>query len=329
MEKKVQLADLSKPWPKPGGLPIFQDFLEALPNAPAVQGLKGLASAIVLAKEARAPVVFAIGGHVIKTGCGPIISDLIEHGFVTHVAMNGAAMIHDLELALYGETSQDVDAVVDSGKFGNPQLAGTICGALAQSKSAVGLSIRAWLKRNCVRNRQSSILAHAYSSIGQPNTTIHLAIGADTLWNDLSSTGRLSLSQAAMNDYVLLRQLISTMSGKPAVWVNIGSAQFLPEVFLKASAWAIQNHADLSQLTKANIDFIRAYRPGENVLRRGPGKQSIELIGHHEIMLPLLRAAILCADKYPGKTEASPPVPVKKGKGPDLGKYAELYLGWR
>ena len=245
--------------------------------------------------------------------------------------MNGAAMIHDLELGLFGETSQDVEAAVQAGSFGNPKLgrvlqeAARLTGDYREDCEPLGEKLRIYLACSVVPYAEHSLLAleshHVSPLYLESTTTVHLAVGADTIWNDIPPDEATALAHRSVYDFAAIRNTILSMSGKPAVWLNIGSAQFLPEVFLKASAWAIKEGADLTQLTKANLDFIRAYRTGVNILSRGPGKQSIELTGHHEIMLPLLWASILSLDKK--DLVDKPYLTVTDNKA------AELYFGWR
>ena len=270
------------------GLPIqssFREFYNSLPPILAGNGLRDLARAIVEAKRAVAPVVFAIGGHVIKVGAGPLLVDLAARGFVTHVAMNGAAAIHDFELGMFGETSQDVQATMLAGEFGRRETADAFAAAAKRQDIRLSKALGSVVRRDGPYS-QISVLASA-------DTTIHLSIGADTIWNYLSDSEAGRLGSRGWLEYDQLRLVVLDMDRRPGVWVNIGSAQLLPEVFLKACSWAISEGADLSQITKANMDFAPSYRTTENVLRRGPGRQSIELIGHHEINLPLLRSAIL------------------------------------
>lgn len=274
-------------------------FIDTLPRILAADDLRKLASRIVRAKREGAPVVFAIGGHVVKTGCSPIVIDLVERGYVTHVAMNGAAAIHDVEIALCGATSEDVEEGVQTGMFG------MVNETTAIFKTAIGMCANYGLGHalaKVVELLAADKYRHLASSIiwrlrKNPPLTVHATIGADTVHSTMTPTecGKLGCRLGVDRNHLL--NVVGRMHKKPAVWVNIGSAQLLPEIFLKCCAQVVHAKIYLSRITTANMDMIRAYRPGENVLRRAPG-ESIELTGHHEIMLPLLRMAILNAEEW-------------------------------
>lgn len=270
-------------------------FYHSLPNILAGKELRGLAQAIVRAKTEEAPIVFAIGGHVVKVGCSPYLTDLARQGFITAVVMNGAAAIHDAELVQTGETSQDVESAILAKDFGSKDTADLFIEAANSHCLGLGLQEALFEANKFKGARSLSILA-----MKELPKHVILSVGADTIWN--FNLPRV-VFKAAANEYDCVCDLTDSMSGKAAVWVNIGSAQLLPEVFLKASANSIRGGRDLTKITKANMDMVRSYRPYMNVLKRIPGT-NYELTGHHEIMIPLLRLAILCEAEKTEKENA-------------------------
>lgn len=279
----------------------FAEWLDALPRFLGVKDLKGLAQAIVEARKAARPVIWAMGGHVVKVGCGPVVCDLMRRGIVTAIAMNGATATHDTELALCGQTSEDVGKALADGTFGMARdTAEVFAEAAARAKkdsSGLGMSIGRILLERQARNANLSILATA-ASLGLP-ATVHVAMGADVVHMHPCLDAGL-LGAASLWDFRLLCSIVAELGCKsPAtaggLWVNIGSAVFLPEVFLKTVAVARNQGISLTGMVTANLDMMRHYRTRVNVLNRpvaGAGK-SYEMIGQHEILLPLLRQVIV------------------------------------
>ncbi len=289
---KVRVSDFAKPWRKGGS---FSLFYRALPDILAVKTLRAVAGAIAQAHRKGRPVIIGIGAHVIKVGLTPILVSWMEQGLVTAVAMNGAGIIHDFELALMGHTSEEVDDEIDDGRFGMTEETGRILNeAIAQGHrngqgmgEAVGHSINRL--KGQFPNRGTSILATG-AKLGIP-VTIHVAIGTDVIHMHPSADGA-SIGATSLLDFRRLAAVVAGMEG--GVYLNIGSAVVLPEVFLKTVSLGRNLGHTLSNITTVNMDFLSHYRPLTNVVRRPTqkGGKGYSLIGHHEIMLPLLVAAV-------------------------------------
>jgi len=288
---RFSVRDCSTPYRRGSTL---KAFLDTLPNTLAARDLKTIAGIIAGTHRAKRQIIFGMGAHVIKVGLSPLIIDLMQRGLLSCVALNGAGAIHDVEIALAGKTSEDVAAGLASGKFGMAaEAAEFINRAVAegqQGNKGMGRAVGEALLKRRTPHTQMSILAAA-ARLGIP-CTVHVSIGSDTIHMhptfDGAATGR-----ASHNDFITFADRVSRLSG--GVFVNIGSAVVLPEVFLKAFSLAANLGKAPRKLTTVNMDFIRHYRPSLNVVERPTlheGK-GFNLIGHHEIMLPLLAAAIL------------------------------------
>ncbi len=275
------------------------EFIESLPNFLAANQFRSVVDAIAAARRADRPVVFALGAHVVKVGCSPIVNDLIERGIVTAIAMNGATAIHDIEIAMVGQTSEEVADTIHSGQFGMVEETADLIGRALEHKEAsngFGRALARVLTESKPVHLHHSILATALR-VGIP-VTVHVAVGTDTV-HMLPAVDGAALGRASMTDFRLLCAIVHDMgaavgSNVGGTWCNIGSAVILPEVFLKAVAVARNLGADLDPIHTANFDMIRHYRPGQNVIGRPvrPG-HGHEIIGHHEILLPLLRQALI------------------------------------
>lgn len=285
---KVFLADLGKP-----SLPnaSFSSWLDGLPSQLAGKGLRKLRDAIVSANQAGALVLAALGGHVVKTGCAPYLIDWMERGVLGGLALNGSAAIHDLELAIAGRTSEDVGPRLMAGTFGfareTSELFSAACEVAAKRKTGLGAALGEVVSNHGGPGLDASLLATAHR-LGIP-LTVHVAIGTDIVHMTPQLDGA-ALGKATLDDFRKLCELVARLSG--GVWLNLGSAVVLPEVFLKAVAIARNLGKSLDGLTTANLDFNQQYRGLLNVLQR-PGAEGVALTGHHEIMIPLLHAAVL------------------------------------
>jgi len=232
---------------------------------------------------------------VIKTGLAPILVELMERGFVSAIATNGAAIIHDFEVALSGATSEDVDQALGPGTFGMADETGRLLNGAINDGVArgmgIGQAVSRYLHERSPQHARSSVLAAA-GRLGVP-VTVHVAIGTDIIHMHPSASGA-ALGEGSLRDF---RYFVSNVARlERGVFLNCGSAVVLPEVFLKAVALARNRGVALDQLTTVNLDFIRGYRPQTNVVSRptaGTGGKGYSLVGHHEIMIPLLAAAIL------------------------------------
>ena len=272
--------------------PRATDLINSLPRIYAGRDLRALIRDVARAHRAGKQVVVALGGHVVKVGCGPVLIDLIERGVITAVACNGAAAIHDYELSLVGKTSEDVATSLQDGSFGMARETAQAFAEAALVGSAgpgLGRAIGEMALRN--RHRKVSVLA-ACAREGVP-VTVHLSIGADITHMHPQVSGR-DLGESSLIDFRILTQVVADLEG--GVWMNIGSAVMMPEVFLKAVSVARNLGRRLRQFTTVNLDMIQHYRPKANVLARPKGK-AIAITGHHEILLPLIRAGVVAVLK--------------------------------
>jgi hypothetical protein len=263
----------------------------------AASDLRDVVSAIVAAKRGGRAVIWGLGAHVVKTGLSPILIDLMERGFVSAIATNGAGVIHDFELALGGATSEDVDQALGPGTFGMAEetatgLNGAINDGVARGLG-IGQAVGQFLLANDPPFRAVS-LAAAAARLDLP-FTVHIAMGTDIIHMHPAASGA-ALGEGSLRDFRFFATAVSHLGG--GVYVNCGSAVILPEVFLKAVALVRNQGHDLTGLTTVNIDFLRHYRPQTNVVSRptaGIGR-GFSLTGHHELLIPLLAAALLERD---------------------------------
>lgn len=295
-QHKVAVASLGKV--TPGGC-SFHTWLESLPHFLGAVELRQTVDAIVAARRAERPVVFAFGGHVIKTGCSPLVVDLIERGIITAVATNGSGAIHDLELAETGATSEEVADTIRDGSFGMVHETCERMNAAARAGAqgeGLGRALGKLLQEGDAQYKELSVFAAAYRA-GVP-ATVHVALGTDTVHMHPQADGA-ALGTASMLDFrticgVVANMGATTKGGAGGVWLNFGSAVVLPEVFLKAVSVARNLGHGLDGLHTANFDMLRHYRPTQNVVQRpvaaGHGHA---VIGQHEILLPLLRQAVI------------------------------------
>jgi hypothetical protein len=278
--------------PEPGD--SFANFLEKLPDFFAARDFKSVVAAIVQARKDRRPVILGMGAHPIKLGLSPVIIDLMKRGVITAIAANGACVIHDFEIAMAGHTSEDVARELCSGTFGMSKDTGRGVN-LAINKGVkkgygIGRSVGEYVSKRRHAFREKSIFCQAYE-LGIP-ITVHVAMGTDIIHMHPEADGA-ALGKGSMDDFRLLAAVIADLEG--GVYINLGSAVILPEVFLKALNIARNLGNKVEKLTTVNMDFIQHYRPRENVLKRPTMNcgQNFALTGHHEIMFPLLAAAII------------------------------------
>jgi hypothetical protein len=283
-KSKVHSAMFGKPLDGSDNIP---GFISKLPRILAAEGLRTLIQAILYARATGKPIIWGMGGHVVKVGLGPVINDLMEHGFITAIAMNGSSAIHDFEIALCGSTSEEVDNVLGSGQFGMARETGeymnsAINGAAGHEiglGEALGHSIADGLPEGTAYPFQSiSILATAYKK--RIPVTVHVAIGTDIIHAHPTASGK-SIGEASQRDFRLFCTSVQELDGG-GVYLNVGSA-------------VVRNLGNqLEEFTTANLDFLQHYRPLQNVLKRPTQNsgQSVALTGHHEIMIPLIAAAL-------------------------------------
>jgi len=312
-KSKVSIADFAKP---PAANSSLTKVFDALPNILAAQDLCALLAAIHAAKRNRKAILWGLGGHVIKTGLGPVLSDLMRRGFISGVALNGAALIHDFEIALSGSTSEDVEAGLGAGKFGMATETGLFLNQIASTAafSGIGYGEAAGKflnsRRLDPRTAQASVLSNAYKL--KIPVTIHLAIGTDIPHMHPAADGA-ALGAATHHDFRLFCSLVKEMH-PGGVYLNWGSAVLLPEIFLKAVSVVRNLGVRLQPITTANFDFIQHYRPLQNVVKRptAPEKgrasasKGYAITGHHELMLPFVAAALVSGwPRTPSKKKAA------------------------
>ena len=288
---KVSVSEFARPLEPAAAAAL----LHSLPDQLAAKTLREVIARTLAAHHAHRPVVLMLGGHVIKVGVSPCFIELVERGVLTHVAMNGAAAIHDVEIARLGRTSEDVEANLTSGTFGMVDETGSFMNEVVRVAARAGLGLgEAWgraLEDEAAPHRDASLLARAWRR-GVP-ATVHVAIGTDTIHYDPGCDGG-SLGETSLRDF---RVLAATLAGaRGAVVLNVGSAVLMPEVFLKALTVARNLGASLDGLTTVNFDQIQHYRPRVNVVERptrAEGARGYSLTGHHEILLPLFCAGVV------------------------------------
>ena len=299
-KSKVSVRDFAKP---SGSNSSLTKFLDSLPRFLAANDLRQLLIAVHRARKQHAPILWGIGGHVIKVGLGPVLIDLMERGFVSGIAMNGAALIHDFEIALAGNTSEDVEAGIGKGQFGMAEETGKYLNEIAKLSQRIrigyGEAAGQFLSSGIieVKHADYSVLVAAHKH--QIPVTIHLAIGTDIPHMHPSADGA-ALGDATYRDFRLFCALVQQMHPGGA-YLNWGSAVLLPEIFLKAVSVVRNLGVPLRPITTANFDFIQHYRPLQNVVKRPtasaqgrnePVSHGYAITGHHELLLPLVAAAL-------------------------------------
>jgi hypothetical protein len=286
---KVDVNLFCRPHEKGGKV---SDFLEALPDILASRNLKDLAHAIINSRKIDKPVIWGMGGHIIKTGLSPVLIDLMDRGMVSALAFNGSCLIHDFEIAMIGSTSEDVDAQLQTGNFGMAEETGREINRAINEGVADGLGIGESLGRYLSNVNPAfgrySLLLQAYRR--DIPVTVHVTLGADIIHNH-PSVSPAAIGEGTHRDFRLLASVISELN-EGGVYLNCGSAVTMPEVFLKCVTLVRNSGRSLHNFTTANLDFIQHYRPTENVIKRPvkDGGRGIAITGHHEILLPLLAA---------------------------------------
>jgi hypothetical protein len=288
---KVRVADFARPHRAGEGL---RAFVEHLPRQLAGNDFRAVVDAVLAARRNGRAVVWGIGAHVIKTGLSPILIDLMERGFMSALATNGAGLIHDFEIAVAGSTSEDVEAALGPGTFGMAEETGTELNRAIREGVARGLgigqSVGGYLSaRNPEWVRHSVVAAAARLDVP---VTVHVAIGTDIIHMHPDASGAAS-GEGSLRDFRYFASSVARLEG--GVFLNCGSAVVLPEVFLKAVALARNAGRSLEGMTTVNLDFLRQYRPQVNVVTRptsGIGR-GYHLTGHHELLIPLLAAALV------------------------------------
>ena len=288
---KVLREHFGKPWKKGGGLKLW---LHSLPKILAASDFSKVVDRILDAHDAGRMIILAMGAHAIKVGLNPIIIDLMERGILKAISMNGAGIIHDTELAMAGHTSEDVASQLGGGKFGMAEEPARLINEAILEGAHLGLGLGRAVGSRIVQAKlpykEQSLLGRAFE-LDIP-VTVHVAIGTDTVHFHPGVDGS-AIGKTSHLDFRIFATLVSKLEA--GVFINLGSAVILPEVFLKALSLARNLGYEVKQFTTLNMDFIRQYRPLTNVVQRPTleGGEGYFLIGHHEIMFPLLAAAVI------------------------------------
>jgi len=319
-KSKVTASDFARP---PARNSSFKHFLDSLPNFLAANDLRDLLSAIHAAKRDERAILWGLGGHVIKTGLGPVLNDLIRRGLVSGIAMNGAALIHDFEIALCGNTSEDVETGLAAGAFGMARETGAFLNKIASTAAYTGIGYGEAAGKFLASRRLkpkyagASVLLAAFQH--KIPVTVHLAIGTDIPHMHPAADGS-ALGSATHVDFRLFCALVKEMH-PGGVYLNWGSAVLLPEIFLKAVSVVRNLGVPLRPITTANFDFIQHYRPMQNVVKRPTaavaGKnrhasRGFAITGHHELLLPLVAAALVSG--WPRRPAKRSRAPLPKGE---------------
>lgn len=288
---KVGISDFGKPWRSGGDL---GQWIASLPKILACNDFMRVIDNMVRAIRAGKMIILAMGAHAIKVGLNPVIIDLMERGIFGGIAMNGAGIVHDAELAMVGHTSEEVSVQLVKGRFGMAEETGSFLNKAIREGAGKGLglgkAVGAMLLAEKFPHNRFSLLARAYE-LDIP-ITVHVAIGTDIIHIHPSVDGA-SIGKTSHLDFRIFAGLISRLEG--GVFINLGSAVIMPEIFLKAFSLARNLGYGLKSFTTVNMDFIRHYRPTTNVVQRPTmqGGEGYSLMGHHEIMFPLLAAALI------------------------------------
>jgi len=294
---KIGIADFASPYTKGSGMGAW---LDSLPRILAGADLRKVTDSIATARVRKRAIVWGLGGHVIKCGLAPVLIDLMRRGYATVFALNGAAAIHDFEIALAGHTSEDVEAALPDGRFGSAEETGREMNQAIAEGVRDGLGIGEALGRRLETLADPacapfSVVLQAYRAATP--VTVHVAMGTDTPHTHPAADGA-AIGAGSHRDFRLLCSYVADLDDG-GVYLNVGSAVVLPEVFLKAVS-AVRNLGHpLGGFTTANFDFLQHYRPRVNVVQRphaGSGGAGIAITGHHELMIPLLAAALIEKD---------------------------------
>lgn len=294
---KVKSADFATKYQKGSGM---AGWMDSLPHILAGDQFRAVVEAIAGARAKKRAIIWGLGGHVIKCGLAPVLIDLMERGYATAFALNGASSIHDFEIGLAGHTSEDVEAVLPDGRFGVAEETGRDMNRAIAAGDREGLgmgeALGKWLAEHGGEALDASLLAQAYAH--STPVTVHVAIGTDTPHTHPAADAA-AIGSTSHRDFRLFAACVADLNDG-GVYLNVGSAVVLPEVFLKAVS-AVRNLGHpLAAFTTANFDFLRHYRPQVNVVERphagGAGGQGYAITGHHELMIPLLGAALIEKD---------------------------------
>lgn len=291
---KVQVEHFAPPYKKGDGV---LKLIDSLPSILAADSLRGIIEAVKQARAKKRAILWGMGGHVIKCGLADVLLDLMRRGWVTGFVMNGAASIHDFEIAIAGHTSEDVEAVLPDGRFGSAEETGREMNVAIVEGNRDGLGMGEALGRSLATLAKPELLPHSIVAAAYQASvpiTVHVAVGTDTPHTHPAADGS-AIGAATHRDFRLLCSIVRGLNDG-GVYLNVGSAVVLPEVFLKAVSVVRNLGYPLANFTTVNFDFLQHYRPSVNVVKRPhaqAGGQGFAITGHHEIMIPLLAAALI------------------------------------
>lgn len=291
---KVQVQHFGKPYQKGDGV---SKLIDSLPAILAADSLRGVIDSLKQARAKKKAILWGMGGHVIKCGLADILLDLMRRGWITGFVMNGAATIHDFEIAIAGHTSEDVEAVLPDGRFGSADETGREMNLAIRDGVRDGLGMGEALGRKLEQIAKPELAPHSIVAAAYQASvplTVHVAVGTDTPHTHPAADGA-AIGAATHHDFRLLCSIVRELNDG-GVYLNVGSAVVLPEVFLKAVSVVRNLGYPLANFTTVNFDFLQHYRPNANVVKRphaGSGGQGYSITGHHEIMIPLLAAALI------------------------------------
>jgi hypothetical protein len=294
---KVRVEDFARPHRKGEGV---ASWLQSLPKILAADSLRGVVDALRRARDSRRAILWGMGGHVIKCGLADILLDLMRRGWVTGFVMNGAASIHDFEIAIAGQTSEDVEAVLPDGRFGAAEETGREMNTAISEGNREGLGMGEALGRRLQRLAKPELAPHSVVAAAYQASvpvTVHVAVGTDTPHTHPAADAA-AIGEATHCDFRLLCSLLRGLNDG-GVYLNVGSAVVLPEVFLKAVSVVRNLGHPLAGFTTVNFDFLQHYRPKVNVVERPharSGGRGFAITGHHELMVPLLAAILIESD---------------------------------
>jgi hypothetical protein len=291
---KVRVEHFARPYEKGGGM---TQWLDSLPKIIAGESFQGVVEALKRARAQKRAILWGMGGHVVKCGLADVLLDLMRRGWVTGFVMNGAASIHDFEIAIAGQTSEDVEAVLPDGRFGAAEETGREMNLAIVEGDREGLGMGEALGKRLERLAKPefaphSLLCGAYKA--STPVTVHVAVGTDTPHTHPEADGA-AIGASTHRDFRLLCSLVRGLD-RGGVYLNVGSAVVLPEVFLKAVSVVRNLGYPLAEFTTVNFDFLQHYRPTVNVVQRPHAKsggRGYAITGHHELMIPLLAATLI------------------------------------
>jgi hypothetical protein len=291
---KVAIEDFARVYEDGSGI---AGWLESLPKILAGESFRGLLDAVIQARVKKRAILWGLGGHVVKCGLADVLLDLMRRGWVTGFVMNGAASIHDFEIAIAGQTSEDVEAVLPDGRFGAAEETGREMNLAIVEGDREGLGMGEALGKCVSRIANAKFAPHSMLWGAYQHSvpvTVHVAVGTDTPHTHPQADGR-AIGSATHRDFRLLCSLVRGLD-QGGVYLNLGSAVVLPEVFLKAVSLVRNLRHPLAEFTTANFDFLQHYRPKLNVVERPhvrSGGKGYAITGHHELMIPLLAAVLI------------------------------------